>query len=216
MPHSAWMRCQRGFRLTQFVFPQPNTPRTPLRRSLHQLRMPRPHDAFFPGSTKKLGVEIVAALPGRLLHLDRNAVSISVGILANSCDLPGHLTSRFSTGNAEVISGNLLGHVQVRCWGPQGGKLVAEVAVQSLEPFGRCSSCRAIRPRSDAGTYWQGPEGGQSGIRGRSCLLCQQRVDHPGSARRNPGFDCCCRILQPLLSHLHRSGRPCTFRPRTG
>src|SRR5215469_6497370 len=93
-------------------------------------------------------MNVVATFPLGLDHFYRNAMGIGPGILANAGDLPGNFHTRLTASDLEAVVLNLLGDVN----GGEtadAGELIAEVAVERLEPFGKVDYCFAVRVEHD-------------------------------------------------------------------
>lgn len=91
-------------------------------------------DAFGFRLAIEFRVQIGAPLGLGLVFFHRNPMGVGPGVLPNARHLPGDFTARLATRNLEAVAGDFLGDVQVRSGRADGGKLVAKVAVQRLEP----------------------------------------------------------------------------------
>ena len=89
-------------------------------------------------------MQVKSAICLRLLHLDRNAVSISPRILANAGHLPGDFNIGLIGFDGELVICHLAGHNSLRELAHHR-ELIAEITVQSLKPFGQGNHCAARR-----------------------------------------------------------------------
>src|SRR5690242_12435127 len=59
-------------------------------------------------------IEVLAALAGSLVFFDRDAVSISEGVLPDTCNLPRNLDVRLVRLDAETVACDLVDHSRLR------------------------------------------------------------------------------------------------------
>src|SRR5437870_5540790 len=87
--------------------------------------------------TVLLGRHVGAALFGRLVLFDRNAMRISPGILTNAGYLPGHFGACSAASDGEMIVRYLSRNVQI--WGRRAdcGELVTKIFIERAKPIGQ-------------------------------------------------------------------------------
>src|SRR2546430_1238174 len=77
---------------------------------LHLLRMVRPLHALLFRLVERFGMQVIAALTFGLVFLDREAASVSIGVLTNAGHLPGDLHAGLVSLDREAIAPHLAGH----------------------------------------------------------------------------------------------------------
>src|SRR5579872_2628513 len=113
-------------------------------RNLLSLRVVSRSDRFIMRRAKELGMQVQAAIPRCFRLLDGNPVSVRPRILANARDLPRDLNVGFVGLNAELVIGYFGGHDRLGKLA-DNRQLIAEVAVESLEPFRQSHNRIALR-----------------------------------------------------------------------
>src|SRR6266487_5124096 len=78
------------------------------------------------------GIKVLALLVGAFVLLHRDAVGVCVGVLADSRHLPRHFQPRCPARDLELVTLDLLGHVQVGSRPADWRKLVTEIAVERV------------------------------------------------------------------------------------
>ena len=116
-------------------------------RALHCLGIVRPPYALFLWLAKGVRMQVVSALCQRLFLLHRTAVGVGIGIVANSCHLPGGLSPGVPAGDFEMISTNFLGNVEVWTRRSDRSELVTKVSIQSFKPIGNCTTASPLPSR---------------------------------------------------------------------
>jgi hypothetical protein len=110
--------------------------------------MARPLDALLLGCAIELGMNVIAALARVLLLFDHQRVSLRIGILADSRDLPGDLHIRLVRPNAELMVGDFAAHNRLGEL-PDHGELIAEVGVERLKPLRQLDGRQPLAIRGD-------------------------------------------------------------------
>src|SRR5277367_5860636 len=99
--------------------------------------MPTPFGLLLGGLTEKLRVLVEAAFVGWFLLLNDQRMSLGIGVLANSGDLPGDLYVGGIGANGELVTGDLLGDDRLSETSANDRQLVAEIGVLRFEPVGQ-------------------------------------------------------------------------------
>src|SRR5205085_1671088 len=135
-----------------FLFDGPDSPRRGdgVRRTLGRIPPRRLEAGVLNTEGLRLalgsGVEEEAALGGRLVLRDRDAVGVRKRVLPNAGHLPGDLDARFVGFDREAVSRDLPGDDRL-CKLTDDGQLVAEIAVERGEVVGKLDDGIAVGVR---------------------------------------------------------------------
>src|SRR5262245_44832521 len=105
----------------------------------------RERDAFGSGLAESIGMQVAAAFGFGLRLLDRDSMSIGVGVLSYAGNLPGNLHSGRAAGDLEAVVGNLFRDMQIRPGSAYGGELVTKILVERPEPCREDDHCLSGR-----------------------------------------------------------------------
>jgi hypothetical protein len=105
-------------------------------------------DARFALVSEQFRMKIVTLVPLRLVLFHRDAMRVSPCVLTDAGDLPGNLYTRPAGFDGEAAVGYFRRDPGLRGLA-DGGELIAEIGVESVEPGGHGDDSRSAAVRND-------------------------------------------------------------------